>query len=64
MPVTAKSDKRTMNITLKAVPVVTRCSVLIYIQRIRGFTTMRYINLRFTYLLTYCVDKNAARKKN
>jgi len=23
------------------------------IQRIRGFTTMRYINLRFTYLLTY-----------
>ena len=22
-------------------------------QRIRGFTTMRYINLRFTYLLTY-----------
>ena len=21
-------------------------------QRIRGFTTMRYINLRFTYLLT------------
>ena len=53
MPVTAKSDKRTMNITLKAVPVVTRCSVLIYIQRIRGFTTMRYINLRFTYLLTY-----------
>jgi len=29
------------------------CSVLIYVQRIRGFTTMRYINLRFTYLLTY-----------
>jgi len=28
------------------------CSVLIYVQRIRGFTTMRYINLRFTYLLT------------
>jgi len=26
------------------------CSVLIYVQRIRGFTTMRYINLRFTYL--------------
>ena len=24
-----------------------------YLQRIRGFTTMRYINLRFTYLLTY-----------
>ena len=23
------------------------------LQRIRGFTTMRYINLRFTYLLTY-----------
>jgi len=22
-------------------------------QRIRGFTTMRYINLRFTYLLTF-----------
>jgi len=22
-------------------------------QRIRGFTTMRYINLRFMYLLTY-----------
>ena len=22
-------------------------------QRVRGFTTMRYINLRFTYLLTY-----------
>ena len=29
------------------------CSVLIYVQRIRAFTTMRYINLRFTYLLTY-----------
>jgi len=28
-------------------------SVLIYVQRITGFTTMRYINLRFTYLLTY-----------
>ena len=28
-------------------------SVLIYVQRIRAFTTMRYINLRFTYLLTY-----------
>ena len=24
---------------------------LIYVERIRGFTTMRYINLRFTYLL-------------
>jgi len=24
-------------------------------QRIRGFTTMRYISLRFTYLLTYIV---------
>ena len=23
------------------------------VTRIRGFTTMRYINLRFTYLLTY-----------
>ena len=29
------------------------CSVLIYVQRIRAFTTMRDINLRFTYLLTY-----------
>jgi len=29
------------------------CSVLIYVQRIRGRTTMRCINLRFTYLLTY-----------
>jgi len=29
------------------------CGVLIYVQHIRGFTTMRYINLRFTYLLTY-----------
>ena len=29
------------------------CSVLTCVQRIRGFTTMRYINLRFTYLLTY-----------
>ena len=26
------------------------CSVLIYVQRIRGFTTMRYRNLHFTYL--------------
>jgi len=25
-------------------------------QRIRGFTTMRYVNLRLTYLLT-CYDK-------
>jgi len=28
------------------------CSVLTYVQRIRAFTTMRDINLRFTYLLT------------
>ena len=36
------------------------CSVLIYVQRIRGFTTMRYINLRFTYLglLTYYNEKS------
>jgi len=32
------------------------CSVLIYVQRIKGFTTMRYINLRFTYLLTYLLS--------
>jgi len=29
------------------------CIALIYVQRIRAFTTMRDINLRFTYLLTY-----------
>jgi len=29
------------------------CSVLIYVQRIGAFTKMRYINLRFTYLLSY-----------
>jgi len=29
------------------------CSVLIYVQHIRGFTMMRCISLRFTYLLTY-----------
>jgi len=28
------------------------CLYITYVQRIRGFTTMRYINLRFTYLLT------------
>ena len=38
---------------LQAPKDVFMCSVLIYNQRIRGFTTMRYINLRFTYLLTY-----------
>ena len=27
--------------------------LLLYFQRIRGFTTMRYINRLFTYLLTY-----------
>ena len=32
------------------------CSVLIYVQRIRGFTTMRYINLRFTYLTNLLLD--------
>jgi len=26
--------------------------LLLQLQRIRGFMTMRYINLRFTYLLT------------
>jgi len=31
--------------------VATRC--VAEAQRIRSFTTMRYINLRFTYLLTY-----------
>jgi len=25
--------------------------------RIRGVTIMRYINLHFTYLLTYCLDQ-------
>jgi len=30
-----------------------QCHVLRLPQRIRGFTTMRYINIRFTYLLTY-----------
>ena len=29
------------------------CSVLIYVQSIRASTTIRYTNLRFTYLLTY-----------
>jgi len=29
------------------------CSVLIYVQCVRGFMMMRYINLSFTYLLTY-----------
>ena len=29
------------------------CSVLIYVQRIRGLKTMRYINLCLTYLVTY-----------
>jgi len=30
---------------------VSVCSVLTYVQRITGFTTMHYINLHFTYLL-------------
>jgi len=38
---------------LQASKGISLCSVLIYVQRIRGCTTMRYINLRFTYLLTY-----------
>ena len=29
---------------------------LAYIQRIRGFTSMRYINRLFTYLLTYLLN--------
>ena len=37
---------------LQAPKDVSVCSVLIYVQHIRGFTTMCYINLRFTYLLT------------
>jgi len=36
---------------LKTLDVV--ASVLGALEHIRGFTTMRYINLRFTYLLTY-----------
>ena len=32
------------------------CSILIYVQRIRGFTTMRYMNLRFTYLINYLLS--------
>jgi len=31
--------------------------------RIRGFTTMRYINLRFTYLLTYLVTYLHSERK-
>ena len=38
---------------LQAPKDVSVCGVLIHVQRIRGFTTMRYINQRFTYLLTY-----------
>ena len=38
---------------LQAPKDVSVCIVLIYVQRIRGLTTMRYINLRFTYLLAY-----------
>jgi len=37
------------------------CNVLIYVQRIRAFTRMRDINLRFTYLLTYLTLSNALR---
>jgi len=37
------------------------CSVLIHVQRIRGFTTMRHINLRFTYLLTYLLTNNVSQ---
>ena len=37
------------------------CSVLIYVQRIRAFTTMRDINLRFTYLLTYLLTSTFAK---
>ena len=36
---------------LQAPKDVSVCGVLIHVQRIRGFTTMRYINPRFTYLL-------------
>jgi len=36
---------------LQAPQDVSVCSVLICVQRIGGFTTMRYINLRFTYSL-------------
>jgi len=31
------------------------------VQRIRGFTTMCYINLRFTYLLTYLLAHSLTR---
>ena len=37
------------------------CSVLIYVQRIRAFTTMRDINMRFTYLLTYLLTSTFAK---
>jgi len=37
---------------LQAPKDVSVCTVLIFVRRIRGFTTMRYINLRFTYLPT------------
>ena len=33
------------------------------VQRIRGFTTMRYINPRFTYLLTYCTTDDVDQMK-
>jgi len=38
---------------LQAPKDVSVCSVVIYIQRIRGFLMMRYVNLHFTYLFTY-----------
>jgi len=48
---------------LQAPKDVVVCSVLIYLQRIRCFTTMRYINLRFTYLLllTAQTDRTTVR---
>jgi len=33
------------------------CNVLIYVQRIRGFMMMCYINLCFTYLLTLLLEQ-------
>jgi len=44
---------RPMSIVAKRLPISATAELLLLRQRIRGFTTMRYINLRFTYLLTY-----------
>ena len=63
LPDYTRETRQSTETLLQAPKDVFVCSVLIHVQRIRAFTTMRDIIMRFTYLLTYLLPllRNCAK---